>query len=210
MIASVDRFVLFDDVQFTRRDWRNRNKIKTAQGLAWVTVPVRSKGKYYEPIKSIEIEGDGWARKHWKTIADNYARAPYFKNVEALLAPLYLDRNYSHLSELNVTFLRAICGYLGIETPILDSSAFTLRDGQSERLLGICETLGASVYVTGPAARNYLDVSLFTELGLVVDWFDYDGYPTYDQLWGDFEHQVSVVDLIANTGPNAAKYMKHL
>lgn len=210
MIASVDHFVLYDDVQFTRRDWRNRNKIKTPQGLAWVTVPVRSKGKYVQPIKSVEIEGDGWADKHWKTIVANYSRASHFKDVETLLAPLYLDRTYTYLSELNATFLRAICEYLGIDTPILDSSTFTLRDGTSERLIGICETLGASVYVSGPAARNYLDAPLFNEAALVVDWFDYEGYPSYDQLWGNFEHGVSVVDLVANTGPNAAKYMKYL
>lgn len=210
MIASVDRFVLYDDVQFTRRDWRNRNKIKTAQGLSWLTVPVRSKGKYDQLINSVEIEDVGWAAKHWKTIAANYARAPYFKELEALLAPLYLDRPYTHLSELNAVFLRAICRHLGIDTSIHDSREFALKDGQSERLLGICTDLGADFYVSGPAATSYLDLSLFCRHGVAVEWFDYEGYPTYPQLWGGFEHAVSVVDLLANTGPKASQYMKHL
>lgn len=210
MIASVDQFVLYDSAQFTRRDWRNRNKIKTSQGLAWLTVPVRSKGKYYQPISSIEIEGEDWAKKHWKAICANYVRAPFFKDVEALLAPLYLDRSYSYLSELNATFLRTVCVYLGINTSILDSSAFSLLNGQSERLIGICESLRADVYVSGPAARSYLDERLFANAGVAVEWFNYEGYPEYNQLWGGFQHGVSVVDLIANTGPNAAKYMKHI
>ena len=122
LIAYVDEFILFDDMQFTRRDWRNRNKIKTPNGLQWLTVPVNQKGRYYQPIKDTEITGSEWQQSHWKTIRGNYRRAKYFHSVAEWLEPLYLKNEFTNLSILNETFIRAICEKLDIDTKITRSS----------------------------------------------------------------------------------------
>ncbi|MEX1034603.1 MAG: WbqC family protein [Sneathiella sp.] len=210
LIASVDRFVLYDDMQFTRRDWRNRNKIKTPQGLAWLTVPVLSKGKYFQTIKDTQIDGAAWAAKHWKSIEINYARAPYFEMMAEFFRPTYEGEMPTFLSELNTQLIRNVCEFLNIDAIVENSADYDLVEGQSERLVDLCKQLGADVYVSGPLARDYLDTALFLSEGIKVEWFDYSGYPVYDQLWGGFEHGVSILDLIANTGLNAPNYMKNV
>lgn len=207
LIASVDEFVLYDDMQFTRRDWRNRNRIKTPQGLAWLTVPVRVKGRYFQSIRETEIDGADWAQTHWRSLRANYARATCFGEVAALVEPLYAA-DYTQLSDLNRAFLEAVCAYLGIPTKIRVSSEFVLADGKSERLADLSAQLGAAEYVSGPAARDYLDEDVFRGRGIGVSWFDYSGYPEYPQLWDGFEHGVSVLDLMFNCGRDAPRYMK--
>jgi len=209
LIASVDEFILYDDMQYTRRDWRNRNKIKTPQGTQWITVPVKVKGKYYQKIKDTELDGMDWAVKHWATISNNYRRARYYQEVAAWLEPLY-QRDYTHLSDLNRTFIEAICLALGITTKISSSTDFELVDGKTERLAHLCKDAGGTDYVSGPAAKDYCEERVFTDLGLGLHWFDYSGYPEYPQLWGEFTHEVTVLDLMFNCGPEAGKYMKHL
>jgi len=208
MIAAVDEFILYDDMQYTRRDWRNRNQIKTPQGVQWLTVPVLVKGKYHQPINETEINGTDWAAKHWATIASNYRRAAHFSEIAAWLEPLYCDESYSHLSQLNRRFLQAICDYLGIGTRLSSSSDYTLADGKTERLADLCSQAGATEYVSGPAARNYLDASVFQSRGMAVTWFDYSGYLEYPQLWGEFTHGVTILDLLFNCGKEASAYMK--
>jgi hypothetical protein len=111
---------------------------------------------------------------------------------------------------LNADLLKAVCSYLGITTCIRQASEFDLREGKSERLLGVCLATGATTYVSGPAAQDYLDQSLFADAGVAVEWFDYRGYPIYPQLWGDFEHSVSILDLLFNCGHDSKLYMQHL
>ncbi|ABS64916.1 WbqC-like family protein [Parvibaculum lavamentivorans DS-1] len=208
LIASVDEFILYDDMQYTRRDWRNRNQIKTPQGLMWLTVPVKVKGKYHQKICETEIDGVDWPEGHWKSISSNYKRAPFFAEVTEWLSPFYLEKRYSHLSILNRDLLEAICRYLGVCTTITNSSDYELVQGQTERLASLCEQAGASEYISGPAAREYLDEEVFRRKGIGVTWFDYSGYPEYPQLWGDFVHTVSIVDLLFNCGSSAGQYMK--
>lgn len=210
MIGSVDEFILYDDVQYTRRDWRNRNKLKTPQGLHWLTVPVKVKGRYLQTIKETEIDGDAWRDAHWKSLAHNYSKARYYRDVITLIEPILLHGRQTHLSDLNTDLLKAICGYLGITTSIRQASEFDLQEGKSERLLGMCLAIGATTYVSGPAAQDYLDQSLFAEAGVAVEWFDYSGYPAYPQLWGEFEHSVSILDLLFNCGHESPLYMRHL
>ncbi|MAZ01609.1 MAG: hypothetical protein CMN56_00555 [Sneathiella sp.] len=210
LIASVDRFILYDDMQFTRRDWRNRNKIKTPQGLTWLTVPVLSKGKYFQTIKDTRIDGTAWAAKHWKSIETNYARAPHFKMMADTFRPAYEKDIPDFLSELNAKLIRKVCEFLNIDAIVESSADYDLVDGPSARLADLCKQVGADVYVSGPLARDYLDISLFSEKGVEVEWFDYSGYPIYDQLWGEFEHGVSILDLISNTGLTAPNYMKNV
>jgi hypothetical protein len=209
MIAQVDEFVLFDDMQFTRRDWRNRNQIKTPQGLQWLTVPVQSKGNYFEAIKNIRVEDQGWAAQHWKTVRLNYAKAPYFDHYAARIEALYESAGKEQLlSRVNATFLRGICEILGISTPLTWSMDYQITDGKNERLISICRQAGASHYLSGPAARDYLDESAFAEAGVVVEWMDYSNYKPYAQRFGEFTHGVSVLDVLFNVGPEAPEYIR--
>jgi len=207
MIASVDEFILYDDVQFTRRDWRNRNQIKTPQGLQWLTIPVKVKGNYSQPINQTEIDGHEWAHAHWRAIQRNYARANHFKDYAEELEQLYKSET-TLLSDLNRTFIEWVCSKLGITTKISMSSDYALVESRTERLLDLCIQTGANEYTSGPAAKDYLDEKLFSEKDIAVRWFDYSDYPEYPQLWGDFTHTVTVLDLLLNCGPDAPKYMK--
>jgi hypothetical protein len=200
LIASVDEFILFDDAQYTRRDWRNRNRIKTPEGVEWLTVPVKVRGRYFQTIRETELDGSGWQTAHWRTLQANYRRAPHYAEIAAWLEPLYLHSRYGGLSELNRSLIEAVCRFLGITTGISNSWDYALTDGKSERLASLCEQAGAQAYVSGPSARQYLDERPFAERGIEVSWFDYSGYPEYPQLWGEFAHEVSILDLLFNCG----------
>lgn len=207
-IHFADIFVLYDDMQYTRRDWRNRNKIKTPQGLQWLTIPVEVKGKYFQKINETKISDLGWPKDHWNMILQNYRNAPYFNLNKDFFEELYLNCQEKYLSTVNYRFLKAICGLLEIKTEFRWSSEFALKGDKSEKLLNLCVDLGASCYFTGPAAKDYLDTSLFEIAGIAVKWFDYNDYPEYLQQHGNFEHGVSILDLIFNTGPAAKQFMK--
>lgn len=208
LIASVDEFIIYDDMQYTRRDWRNRNQIKTPQGVQWLTVPVQVKGKYLQKIRDTEIDGSHWAAAHWRTIEQNYRRSPYFDEVTDWLRPIYLSENYIYISQLNRRLIETICGYLGIKTSIKNSWDYNLTDGKTERLLDLCKQAEGTEYVSGPAAKGYLDEKLFDREEVKVTWFDYDGYPAYPQLWGDFTHLVSILDLLFNCGKTSPQFMR--
>lgn len=210
MIAAVDEFILYDDMQYTRRDWRNRNQIKTPQAVQWLTIPVRVKGKYYQSIRETEIEGTLWARDHWRALSQNYRRAPFFSEIAAWLEPLYLAEPQTYLSQLNRLFIEAICAYLGIKTTISNSWDYPLSEGKSGRLADLCVAAGGSEYISGPAAKDYIDEAVFAERGITLTWFDYAGYPEYPQLWGDFTHGVSILDLLFNCGKDARRYMRYV
>lgn len=209
LIASVDEFVLYDDMQYTRRDWRNRNQIKTPQGLLWLTVPVKVKGKYDQTIKETEIDGNTWIAQHQKTILQNYKKSPFFDEIWSILDPLY-KQEHTHLSQLNRSFIEAICRYLGITTKISNSWDYQLIDGKTERLADICKQAKATEYVSGPAAKDYVVKEIFDDLNIKLTWFDYAGYPHYPQLWGEFVHGVTVLDLLFNCGKDAPHYMRHI
>jgi len=210
MIAAVDEFILYDDMQYTRRDWRNRNQIKTPQGVQWITVPVLVKGKYHQKIKETEIDGVEWAEAHWKSLVQNYRRAPYFSEIAVWLEPLYTTNTYTHISQLNLRFIQAICHYLGVTTIISSSSDYLLLDGKTERLADLCLQAGASEYISGPAAKDYIDESVFSNLNITLTWFDYSGYPEHPQLWGAFTHGVTILDLLFNCGKSSYQYMRHV
>jgi hypothetical protein len=210
MIAAVDEFILFDEMQYTRRDWRNRNQIKTPQGVQWLTVPVKVKGKYYQKIRDTEIDGADWAADHWKALVQNYRRAKCFDEIAAWLEPLYLEVQYSHLSPLNRHFIEAVCIYLGVATKISNSLEYAMVDGRTERLAGLCAQAGANEYISGPAARDYIEEAVFAERGIKLTWFDYTGYPEYQQLWGEFTHGVTILDLLFNCGKDACRYMRYV
>lgn len=209
LVSFVDEFILYDEMQFTRRDWRNRNLIKTPSGVQWLTVPVVVKGRFTQPIRETEISGQDWAGVHLRTLHANYARAPFYKEIAALLEPVYSDR-HTTLSLLNRRLIETVCNYLDIRTTIRNSWDYMLVEGRSERLADLSAQAGATTYVSGPAARSYLDEAAFSARGITVEWFDYGGYPEYPQLWGTFEHGVSIVDLLFNCGRDAPRFMKHV
>lgn len=210
LINRVDEFILFDDVQYTRRDWRNRNKIKTRSGTEWLTIPVQIKGNYFQKIKDTIIEDSRWNQKHWKSIVHNYSKARYFKEYKELFESLYLNMQERYLSEINYKFLTFICDILGIQTKITWSMDYQIVEGKTERLIELCRQANASGYLSGPAARDYIDEDMFREAGMHLEYMDYSDYPEYSQLFPPFVHAVSIIDLIFNEGPNSKNYMKSL
>lgn len=209
LIAAVDEFILYDDAQYTRRDWRNRNQIKTPQGVQWLTIPVNVKGRYLAAIKDITIAERSWASRHWETIAHNYARAHAFDEAGGRLEPLYAEAGrFSRLSEVNFLFIEAICRLLGITTRLSWSMDYEMVPGKTERLVTLCRHAGAREYLSGPSARAYLDEGLFAAAGIRVLYADYGAYPEYRQLHPPFVHTVSVVDLLLNEGSKARRYLK--
>lgn len=208
VINQVDEFILFDDMQYTRRDWRNRNKIKTPHGLLWLTIPVHVKGKYYQKIKDVLVSEPNWSSNHWKTIMQQYAKAPYFEQYAAFFEELYCQATDTSLSNINYHFLRAICQLLGIATKLSWSMDYEIVEGKTERLVSLCQQAGATMYLSGPAARDYIDPVLFEQANIGLEFVDYSGYPEYPQLFPPFEHGVSILDVLFNTGPEATNYMR--
>jgi|SRR6185437_3512434 len=207
-INTVDHFIIYDDMQYTRRDWRNRNKIKTKDGLLWLTVPVEVKGKYFQKINETLVSDPAWAKQHWKTIQFNYAKSAYFKQYSEGLEEFYLNNQLKYLTEINYQLISLINKMLEINTGISFSSDYELAEGKTERLVDLCKKVGATDYYSGPAAKNYMDESLFEQENIKVHYFDYSGYPEYHQLYEGFAHDVSIIDLLFNEGPNATNFMK--
>lgn len=208
LIAAVDEFILYDDVQFTKNDWRNRNLIKTPQGIQWLTVPVGQ--DINRRIRDVELPTGKWKLKHWKTLENNYRRAPHFEEIAEIMKPLYLVESFTHLSQLNRRFIEALCDYLGIKTVISNSWDYSFEGGKTARLADMCVQAGGAEYISGPAAKDYIEDTVFTGRGIKLTWFDYSGYPEYPQLWGEFTHRVSILDLLFNCGENAPKYMRYV
>jgi len=209
LISLVDEFILYDDVQYTRRDWRNRNIIKSPSGPFWLTIPVEAKGQYFQKIKDTKVSGQGWRAKHWKSICSNYTRAPYFKEYSSIFEELYLGSNETYLSAINYSFITAVNKILDITTKISWSSDYNLVEGKTERLVNFCQQASATAYVSGPSAKDYIKDEYFEKNNIQLIWMDYSGYPEYNQLYSPFAHQVSIIDLIFNEGPKAPQFMKN-
>ncbi|MEP7145694.1 MAG: WbqC family protein [bacterium] len=207
-INIVDELILYDDMQYTRRDWRNRNQIKTKDGLKWLTIPVEVKGKYFQKINETKINEMDWGLKHWNMITHNYSKSKYFNDFKNIFEEIYLNYKEENLSKVNHKFLETVCGILEIKTQIRWSSEFDLLEEKTERLVDICKKTGATDYYSGPAAKAYMNEELFEKENIKVHYFDYTGYPVYNQMHGEFTHSVSIIDLIFNEGPDATKFMK--
>lgn len=208
IIASVDLFVFYDDLQYTKGDWRNRNRIKTAQGAQWLTVPVVYK-RLDKLICETEICNDAdWRRDHLNQWNLHYSNAPFFDDALGILDQLGRNEDLT-ISQLNIRLIRAVCAYLGIETPMVMSSEFNLSGSKTARLVDLLRKIGCSSYLSGPNGDNYLDKEMFRENGLHLYYKTYD-YEPYPQLWGPFEGAVTVLDLIANCGPHSAELIHSL
>ncbi|MBX9851159.1 MAG: WbqC family protein [Cytophagaceae bacterium] len=205
LINSADEFIFYDDVQYTKNDWRNRNKIKTSEGLMWLTIPTGDdiKRKIYE----VEIKDQSWKKKHKQIFVQYYKRASFFEEYKFILDFLY-DNSIVNLSEYNQRAVKYLADILGMKTKFSDSSAYRAEGERTERLIKILQQAGAEKYVSGPTAKGYLQEELISEAKIKLEYFDYSGYPQYRQLHGAFVHEVSILDLIFNMGKDATKYLK--
>lgn len=205
-IRSVDLFVIHDDLQYTKGDWRNRNRIKTQSGLRWITVPVHY-NQNTQHICDTQIDySTNWLMRHINLLKSHYAAAPHLDDALEILSVVLGGVPRNTISELNVDLIRSICGYLGISTPIVLSSNYALRATRTERLIELIGKTGADVYLSGSSAEAYLDKELFLEKGIRLEYKAYD-YEPYPQLFGTFEGAVSILDLIANCGRTAQGYI---
>jgi hypothetical protein len=207
IINMADVFVIYDEVQYTKNDWRNRNQIKTPNGLSWLTIPVLQ-NSLNQKINETFVSQFNWNKKHWNSITCNYSKAPFFKTFESEFHHLYSSIETQNLSEINKIFIKKISEILNIETDIIDSTALNLVGDKNERLIDAVKKLNGTHYISGPSAKSYLDVNKFEADSIQVDWVDYNGYPEYSQLFGDFKHNVSILDLIFNEGSQATNFLK--
>jgi hypothetical protein len=206
IIHDVDLFIFYDDVQFTKGDWRNRNRIKTANGNHWLTIPVGA--SLDRLICEVLLPDAGWEKKHWTSISQAYAKAPYFRKYRSLIEALYMDHRCESLSAFNQHVTRTIAReVLGITTEFRDSWDYRLEGKKLDRLLELVAKSGASTYVSGPSAKGYIDPQRFSKAGIDLVYKEYSGYPEYPQLYPPFDHAVSIVDLLFSVGPDAPQYI---
>jgi len=206
-IRKADVFVFYDDVQYDAHGWRNRNQIKTSQGKQWLTIPVHShRERQGDPINQVRIDwGRPWAKSHWKAITYAYGRAPYFKQYAPLVESFYQRRD-AFLAEFTIAFTTALARAIGIEhTRFKRSSELSVTGQKTDRLIAILSQLGADHYISGPSARDYMVEERFMEAGITLEYMVYN-YRQYPQLYPPYDPNVSILDLLFMTGPEAADY----
>jgi len=207
IINSVDEFIFHDDLQYTKNDWRNRNKIKTANGTIWLTIPCGSNEKRL--INEVEISDFSWQKKHWNLIQYSYSKAKYWNEYKSFFEDFYLREQWENLSELNQYLILKISKeILGIKTTFSNSTAYNLINKKMERVVELLKKSNADWYLSGPAAKSYLSEEVLRKENIDIAWMDYSDYPEYNQLYPPFEHNVSILDLIFNCGKDTTKYMK--
>ncbi len=207
LINMVDLFIFHDDLQYTKNDWRNRNKIKTEKGLEWLTIPCGSSEKRL--ICEVCLDEIKWQKKHWEKLRVNYKSAKYFDLYREFFEDIYLYKTWNNLSELNQFLIKNISTeILGSNTAFEDSRNYDLKMKKGERVIELLKKAGAGSYLSGPSAKKYISNKVFENEGIDIQWMDYSGYLEYNQLHQPFEHGVTILDLIFNEGPNAINFMK--
>lgn len=213
MMYLVDEYILYDDVQYSHGSWRNRNKIKTPQGLKWLTIPVKViKGHLLKDqcqrIIDTEVADHSWAEKHWRQIEANYSSAPFWNAYNLKLKSLYeIAAKEVFLSAINYLFLTELMELLGFSTKISWSMAYGASGQKTDRLLDLLSKAGATDYLSGPLAKDYIEKEKFDEAGISLKWMKYGPYPEYSQLFPPFEHGVSVFDMLFMLGTSAPFYI---
>ena len=200
LINRCDGYVIYDSVQFSKGHWHNRNRIKTPRGPTWITIPVVTAGRFGQRIQDVVI-AKPWAEQHWQALERSYRSAPFFPILSSIVRQWYESASLENrLTAINEIFLRGIADLLKIHTKITRDETYHPEGKGDDRVLDICLKAGATNYLSGPSARAYLDVEKFERAGIVVEWMTYSDYPEYRQLWGSFEHRVSILDLLFNVG----------
>lgn len=208
LINDADTFCFYDEVQYTKNDWRNRNKILGPNGLFWLTIPIE-KNAVKDKISEATIINDLWQKKHFKTIEQNYSKAINKNSVLDLLAPIYLDNVWSNLSQLNQRLIIEISNFLGITTNFENSATFELKDDKINRLIHLIKQLNGTEYISGPAGMDYLKnvENIFSENEINLTYKKYGPYLKYDNQKSEFEDYVSIIDLIMNAPKD--KYLEY-
>jgi hypothetical protein len=209
-IYQADLFIFYDDVKYDKNGWRNRNRIKTANGVRWLTIPVNTRGLETEkiPINQVRTDwGRPWNQIHWETIRQAYGKAPYFSLYAGKLEEIYQSRPVL-LADFTIQMTITLAQMLGIEhTKFLRSSEIANLHGvKTERLIDLLTRVGATEYLSGPAAKDYIQPELFDQAGIELEYIEYD-YPAYTQLYPPFDPQVSIIDLLFMTGLDALRYI---
>ena len=217
LIDYVDEFVFYDEVQYTRRDWRNRNKIIINNKPDWLTIPLKNKGNYKESISRMVINDNKWIQNHLQIISDNYFKAKYFDEVFSKLSKIFLNSNSEFLSIINKNIITHICELLKIKTKFYNSYEFFENESKSfcanERLIEICEKINCQIYVSGPSAKNYLVEEKFYKKNIKVEWFDYKNTKVYNQNNQNnqnnqkFFENLSIVDCMLHCGFDKKKFL---
>lgn len=207
IIGQVDVFIFHDDLQYTKNDWRNRNKIKTSSGPQWLTVPCGTSEKRL--ICEVTLNDSSWQQRHWRQIEAAYRNSPYFNQYKDYFCRMLLEHQWINLSEMNQTFIRNIAEqFLGMKTTFDDSRRYDLKLTKGQRVLELLQKVGATSYLSGPAAKTYLNPADFEAAGIELLWMDYSEYKEYTQFYPPFTHQVSIIDMFLNLGSETSKYMK--
>jgi len=206
LIHDVDTFVFYDDVQYTKNDWRNRNIIKGPTGYFWLTIPI-SKSAVHLQIHQVTIPNSRWQRKHLQAIKACYSKSQYFDEVFDLVRNIYTEKVWVNLSALNEHIIMEISKFLGLNVEFTRSSDFSLTGDKMSRLLQLLNQIGSKEYISGPSGREYINEKEFESNGITLSYKEYV-YPPYRQLWSaEFNHNVSILDLLFNTGRKAPYYI---
>ena len=206
IIHDVEEFIFYDEVQYTKNDWRNRNRIYTAQGVQWLTIPVE--GHINQSIDEVKVVPGKWQQKHWNSLVTSYSKAPFFAKYKPFFEEVYLGRTWVYLSELNQYLIKTISReFLGIETKFTSSRDYRSEGSGHRKLLSLLRDAGATWYVSGPAAKEYIIASDYEKAGIELHWKDYSVYPPYRQMHEPYDPYVSILDLLFNTGEDAPKYI---
>jgi len=203
-IDQADGFVVLDNVQYEKNEWQNRNRIKTPQGWCWLTVPVH----YHFPqrLRDVTIAGGDWQRTHWRAMTQSYRKTPHFDRYAPLFEPLYTTA-WRSLVELNLATMEKLATALGIRWAPRLATEMALTDDPNQRLIDICQQLGADCYLAGSGSRHYLDHERFKSAGIAIEFQQFE-HPTYPQLYGAFEPALSAVDLLFNCGPESLALLR--
>ncbi len=198
---------MYDSAQYVKGHWHNRNRIKTANGVKWLTIPVVTSGRLGQRIDEVEI-GKPWAEQHWESLRLAYGNAPFFEQLSPAVKGWYERAGkQTRLTDVNAIFLKGITELIGFKTRVVPDAAYSKEGSRMERLLSIAQAAGADHYLSGPSAQAYFDEAMFNAAGITPEWMSYAGYPEYPQLYGDFEHAVTVLDLLFNVGPDVSRYL---
>lgn len=205
-MRGVDYLVMYDDVQYTKRDWRNRNYLIGPNGPVLLSIPVNTKGKFYQKINETITSDQNWYKKHWDFIETNYKKTKFFSKYGEVFYNLYNNIETNIISEIDLVFIVKIIELLELNIKILKSSDLNIIGNRNTRLLNICKTLNCDTYYSGPAAKSYMDEKMFLDEGIEVKYYDYSNFKEYKQNWNGFDHKVSILDMLFNLGPDTIKY----
>ena len=207
-MINATHFVYYDEMQYTKRDWRNRNILISEGGPKWITIPVKTKGNFFQKISDVYVSDKEWGKNHWNFIENNYKSSPFFETYKNIFQPLYLNPVSENLSEINLSFIKVILSLLEIDIKIISSKEFKLKGDKTEKLLNICKELNADNYITGSAAKNYINSDLFESNSININYLNYNDFKEYKQNWNGFDHNVSILDMFFNLGYDTIKHLK--